>query len=72
MSSTLESSGILIVLLIAPDKKGWTEDIMLAKTYQDLPAAARNFVDALEEIVGVPVGYISVGPDREATIVRNS
>jgi adenylosuccinate synthase len=35
----------------------------------DLPAAARRYVDRLSELLELPVSIISVGPDREQTIV---
>ena len=48
---------------------GWTEDIRGVRRYQDLPAATRNYLKRVEELVGVPIQIISVGPDREETIV---
>ena len=50
--------------------KGWKQDITGCKTYEDLPEAARNYITAIEEITGVPVGIVSVGPDRGQTIIR--
>lgn len=52
--------------------EGWTEDITAARTFEALPKAAQDYVNAIEKLVGVRVAYVSVGPDREATIVRNS
>ena len=46
---------------------GWDEDITGAKTLEDLPENARNYVKRLEELVGVPLATFSVGPDREQT-----
>jgi adenylosuccinate synthase len=48
---------------------GWSEDIQHTQTLDDLPAAARAYVRRIEELVGVPVTLISVGPGREQTIV---
>lgn len=48
---------------------GWKKDITGARKLSDLPAGARRYVDAISELVGVPAAYISVGPDREQTIV---
>ncbi len=50
---------------------GWTEDISQARTFDDLPAAAQRYLLRLEEISGVRVSSIGVGPGREATIVRH-
>lgn len=49
---------------------GWTEDITSAKSFDELPENARNYIKRIEELSGVKVGIISVGPDREQTIVR--
>jgi len=49
----------------------WPEDISEARSFEDLPAPARNYVHRVEELVGAPVRLISVGPDREQTIRRH-
>lgn len=49
---------------------GWDEDITGARAFDDLPEAARNYVTRIEELVGVPVRCVSVGPEREAVIWR--
>ncbi|SHK51915.1 adenylosuccinate synthase [Tepidibacter formicigenes] len=49
---------------------GWKEDITNATTFEDLPQNAQNYVKRIEELVGVNVGIISVGPKRTQTIVR--
>ena len=51
---------------------GWSEDISRAKTFDDLPANARAYVKALEELSGAPVSAIGVGPGRDETIQINS
>ena len=51
---------------------GWTEDISGARTYGELPPQARAYVARLEELAGVPVDIISVGPEREQTILLRS
>ncbi|MHB8067485.1 MAG: adenylosuccinate synthase [Desulfobaccales bacterium] len=48
---------------------GWTEDIRGVRRYEDLPANTRRYLERVEELVGVPIQLISVGPDREETIV---
>ena len=49
----------------------WPDDCSGARTFDDLPAAARAYVRRVEELVGAPVRLISVGPDREQTIRRD-
>lgn len=50
--------------------KGWTEDITGVREYGDLPAAAREYVEAAEKLVGVPIVMLSVGPERDQVIPR--
>jgi adenylosuccinate synthase len=50
---------------------GWTEDIGAARDFDDLPKAAQQYVLALEELAGVRISAVGVGPDREATVVRH-
>jgi hypothetical protein len=40
--------------------------------FDDLPALARAYVDAIERLAGVPLTLVSVGPDRAQTIVSRS
>ncbi|WP_232682035.1 adenylosuccinate synthetase, partial [Nocardioides sp. R-C-SC26] len=49
---------------------GWTEDISGARTFEDLPANARAYVERVEELAGARMSVIGVGPSRAATIVR--
>ena len=48
---------------------GWKEDITGAREKKDLPQAALDYLSAIEDITGVPVSIISVGPNRNETIV---
>jgi adenylosuccinate synthase len=49
---------------------GWGSDISGCSSYESLPENAKGYVRAVEEITGVPVKIVSVGPDREQTIIR--
>jgi len=51
---------------------GFEDDISDCRKIGDLPVEARNYVERMEELAGVPAAYISVGPGREQTIVRNA
>jgi adenylosuccinate synthase len=48
---------------------GWGHDIERAEHLEDLPPAARGYVQFLESFTGVPVTFVSVGPGREQTVV---
>ena len=50
--------------------EGWECDISKIRCWGDLPAAARHYVEYAEEHVGCPIRYISVGPERDAIILR--
>jgi adenylosuccinate synthase len=47
---------------------GWDEDISSARSLEDLPKAARGYIEALEAMSGAPISVVGVGPDREETI----
>jgi adenylosuccinate synthase len=51
---------------------GWDEDIGAARSLEDLPKAARAYVEAIEELSGAPVSVVGVGADREETIAIRS
>lgn len=48
---------------------GWQESTIGVKTLDALPAAARDYIKRIEDLVGAPIDIISTGPDREETIV---
>ncbi len=47
---------------------GWDEDLTGARTAEDLPKAARVYLDRVAELVDVPIGVVSVGPGREQSL----
>ena len=49
---------------------GWTEDITACRTWDSLPASCRAYVERLEQLVGIPATWLSVGPGREEIIER--
>jgi adenylosuccinate synthase len=48
---------------------GWSEDISGAQSINDLPQAAKNYVDELARLTGAPILLVSVGPDRDHTVL---
>lgn len=50
---------------------GWWEDISEARTFEDLPKNAQDYVLAVEKISGARISVVGVGPSRAATIVRH-
>ncbi len=49
---------------------GWGVDVSEVRAFPDLPENARAYVLRIEELLGVPIKWVSVGPRREAMIVR--
>jgi len=50
--------------------EGWSEDVRNCSSYEELPTALTNYIDYIEERVGVPINIVSTGPDRTETIIR--
>ncbi len=49
---------------------GWKSDITSVRDYADLPQAAKDYVDEVERLLGVPVGWVSLGAEREALVEK--
>jgi adenylosuccinate synthase len=50
--------------------RGWGTDISAAESFDDLPPAALDYIARVEELAGVPISMVSVGPQRKATLTR--
>lgn len=50
--------------------EGWDEPLQGVKKWSELPLPAQNYLKRIEELVGVPIGIVSVGPDREETLMQ--
>ena len=50
---------------------GWKQDTSQAKSFEDLPKAAQDYILFIEQALDCPIGIVSVGPSREQTIYRN-
>ncbi len=48
---------------------GWKNEITNAKTFEELPTNAQKYLRRLEELIGIPISIISVGPKRDQTII---
>ena len=49
---------------------GWREDITGVRSFEELPQAARDYVQWVESLIGIPIVMLSVGPEREQVIPR--
>jgi adenylosuccinate synthase len=52
-------------------RPGWSEDIRACRRFENLPQNARDYVEWVESLVGVPLEILSVGPGRDETIARD-
>jgi adenylosuccinate synthase len=50
--------------------KGWNTNINDVRKYEDFPAEFKHYIEFIEHETGIPVSIISVGPDREETVIR--
>ena len=48
---------------------GWKTDISKIRRYEDLPVNARKYLERMAEVTGIALGIVSVGPNRDQTIV---
>ena len=49
--------------------QGWDEDITSIDNFKDLPSNAQKYLKAIEDFIGVPITFISVGPERNQNII---
>ncbi|MEA2036737.1 MAG: adenylosuccinate synthetase [Nanoarchaeota archaeon] len=54
---------------IYEEMAGWKEDITKAKSFDELPENTKKYLNRLKELIGVPLAIISVGPERDETII---
>ena len=52
--------------------KGWDEPLEDCRSFDDLPKNAKDYVETIERLTGVPVTLVSVGPSRDQSILRKS
>ncbi|MEZ5162317.1 MAG: adenylosuccinate synthetase [Fimbriimonadaceae bacterium] len=48
---------------------GWSEDISSAKSWDDLPETVQNYIQFIEKFTDTPAAILSIGPDRDQTII---
>jgi adenylosuccinate synthase len=52
------------------EHKGWLKETSSARKFSDLPQGAQRYVERIEELLGCPIEYVSVGPERDQIILR--
>jgi len=62
-----EQNGMAYVKPVYETMPGWDEDITGARSWDELPENAVKYLRRIEELTGVKVGIVSVGPDRVQT-----
>jgi adenylosuccinate synthase len=66
----LPTGGLEEVMPVYKSLKGWASELDGITDYDGFPDPVKNYVDFIEESVGVPVKIVSIGPDRTQTVVR--
>ena len=61
-----------IIKPVYKEMKGWATSLENLHTYDEIPAALAQYIDFLEVELGLPIRFISTGPDREAVIHREA
>ncbi len=56
---------------VITEVEGWNCDISAIRRWDDLPPQAKRYIEMIEAAVGRPVGYISVGPERDSIIIKD-
>ncbi|MCP4640881.1 MAG: adenylosuccinate synthase [bacterium] len=59
------------VVPVYEEMPGWKQDISGCRSWDELPEDAKRYFTRVEELLGVPVSIVSVGPGREETITRS-
>ncbi len=54
---------------IYDEVKGWQTSTVDARSFDDLPEASRDYLNRISREIGIPIWFISVGEEREATII---
>ena len=70
VTSLLDSEDYENSIPVYEEMPGWSESTVGAKTLAELPQAAIDYIQRIEELIGAPVDIISTGPDRVETIVK--
>ncbi len=68
MPSTVKEVGKIEPIYIS--MPSWKENISSCKSFEELPLEAQNYIKKIEELSGIFFAIVSVGPDREQTIIR--
>ncbi len=66
-----ETAGQEVAKPIYEELEGWMSPTTEARTWEDLPEKAQIFCKRIEELVGVPISFVSVGPERDQIIIMD-
>jgi adenylosuccinate synthase len=58
--------------LVYEEFKGWNEDLSQIRDFSKLPVNLRRYIEYIENETGIPISLVSVGPERNETIFRES
>src|SRR5262249_23260943 len=64
-----ETSAFERVEPVYKEMKGWSQELRSARSLSDLPQEARDYLAFMEQFTGTPIAILSIGPDREETMI---
>ena len=67
-SNVYQYEGVEVEYITMP---GWKTSISKVRKFEDLPINAQNYILKIEELLGIPMRWVGVGPDRDSMILRN-
>merc|ERR1719288_312287 len=67
-SNVYQYEGVEVEYITMP---GWKPSISKIRKFEELPVNAQNYVKKIEELLGVPMRWVGVGPERDAMILRD-
>jgi adenylosuccinate synthase len=70
LPTSADARALSAVEPVYTSRPGWDADLRPLREYQHFPAAARAYVEFIEKACGVPVRWISVGPERNAVVEK--
>ena len=65
---SIETESLKPVYVTLP---GWKTDMTKMKNESEFPENFKKYIEFLEQQLGTPISIVSIGPDREQTIIRN-
>ena len=67
-SNVHQCDGLSVEYITMP---GWKTSLTSIRKFDDLPENAQKYIQKIEELLGIPMRWVGVGPERDSMILRN-